>query len=375
MHAGRSRTPALTAQPRDSRGPAGESLPNPVRVQSGTGIIAQSRCAAVGDNPGVIDATPAPIHGAGQITARSTVAGEDQASKANADEVSVQATGGSAQPGGSPTRRRPLCGIDRPARAPPPHPGQPRPRRRHRGRPRRRLRRANPAIEPAARAPWIDARRRPQVLAMVEEDIDVRHPHLPRSLQPARVISVVPHRPPPSQGAVQSLRTSHRQPLHAADELRPTVPLDDEMNVVGLDRVNEHPEPRLVRPRKRPLQRRAGLAIPHVVDVGPCSQGDQHRVPDVVRGPGPVRRRPPPPHQLPPRPPSLPTPASGQRQTKLSRATSEHGEPTPVLGNPPAELRPCDTSRSPGGGSVPFRGRCFSPVGASSRRWGWLAPR
>src|SRR5262250_2546661 len=67
--------------------------------------------------------------------------------------------------------------------------------------------------------------------------------HGPRCGERTRVVAMIPDRTPATEGAVDCPCDSDGKPSHAAGQTRAVICLDDEMNVIVLDRIVNDPEP------------------------------------------------------------------------------------------------------------------------------------
>ena len=111
------------------------------------------------------------------------------------------------------------------------------------------------------------------------QDVADRVRHLPWRRERARVVPVREHRTAPSRQRIEALRDANGQPLHSAGQALRAFCLDDEMNVISLNRIVDDAHPEAVfRPLKRLLQ---------LVERTPASE-----VPDAVgHAHGHVQRR------------------------------------------------------------------------------------
>ena len=181
--------------------------------------------------------------GSGRLPVRMVIQDPQAAQVA---EKCSQRPGGpcSPVPGVFRTPPRTLLDPDEPP-APPTDAQQPSPRSRHRRTPREDGS-LSPAVEPRSGGAGIDSRESQAVMPGVLEDVDERRPDLARRAQRSRVEAVGEHAPSPLPEAVESPCHTHGEALHAAGEPSPVVGLDDQMDVVRLQRVLVHPEPEAV---------------------------------------------------------------------------------------------------------------------------------
>jgi hypothetical protein len=153
------------------------------------------------------------------------------------------------------------------------------------------LRLAPPAGKVWPRAPWVDARGRPQVLPEVEQHVDHARSSFPRRSERAGVIAVAHHLPLATEHAVHGEGQPDGEPVHAAAGPARIVSLDDEVTVVLLDREMDHPKAIRRRPGDGTPERpeHAGRAKRRQARRGP--NGDLHRIARVDLGPRDMRHR------------------------------------------------------------------------------------
>ena len=80
------------------------------------------------------------------------------------------------------------------------------------------------------------------MLSKIEEDVPQSEPGFARRAERAGVIALGPDRPSPCEGLIDGTCDAHGQALHAPREALAVARLDDEMNVVRLDRVVDDAE-------------------------------------------------------------------------------------------------------------------------------------
>src|SRR5689334_15614768 len=123
-----------------------------------------------------------------------------------------------------------------------------------------------------------------------------------------RVIPVLPHPPVTVNRAVDRPSTTDRQTLRAPRERQPSVGLDEEVDVVRLDREVHQAKELLARRRERAMDLGVDEAGAQRRQPPMRAERDVHRVPRMMERPRGVRRRGPSCSAPPPRTPPPPTP-------------------------------------------------------------------
>jgi hypothetical protein len=123
------------------------------------------------------------------------------------------------------------------------------------------------------------------MFAEVEEHIDESSTSLARRGERAGVVALGPHWTSSANGAIYGARRADGEALDAADESEPFVGLDDQMDVIGLDREVNDAEGVAARGGEGLLKNGVSAVGAERRDVVPRSQSDVDRVPAIVRGP------------------------------------------------------------------------------------------
>jgi hypothetical protein len=105
------------------------------------------------------------------------------------------------------------------------------------------------------------------------------------------MIAVSPHPPPPVNGAVDGPRTTDGQPLCPARERESPVGLDDEVDVVRLDREDDDAEESLAGNGQRPVEGGVHRGGSEGREARASTERDMNRVPCPVQRAPTVRRR------------------------------------------------------------------------------------
>src|SRR5450432_3593691 len=128
---------------------------------------------------------------------------------------------------------------------------EPRPRRHDRDGVRRRRHGSAPTAEPRTRAARVDARRRAEVLPEVQQDVDEPAACLGGRAERVGMKTAAPGATSPRDGPVDGLGAASGEPLYPSNEREGRVSLDDEVDVIALDREVDDTEGGLVGRRER----------------------------------------------------------------------------------------------------------------------------
>jgi len=99
-----------------------------------------------------------------------------------------------------------------------------------------------PPVEPCPRRAWIDLSPACRVLLEVHQNVDDCMTHGARCRERSRMVPLIPDRTATTERAVDCACDSDGEPSHAARQTPAVICLDDEMNVIVLDRIVNDPE-------------------------------------------------------------------------------------------------------------------------------------
>ncbi len=103
-----------------------------------------------------------------------------------------------------------------------------------------------PTVEPGAGAARVDADEIRPVLARILKDVDERVAYISRRLQRSSVVAVREDSAASIPQAIQPLRDANEQTLHTPRERARVLGLDDQVQLVRLDRKLDEPKPESV---------------------------------------------------------------------------------------------------------------------------------
>jgi len=125
------------------------------------------------------------------------------------------------------------------------------------------LTRLGPVSMPcASRVARIDSSHSREMLAPILKNIHETIPNLARSREGSCVEAVGPHFAPSPQHAIHRLGKAYPEALETARERAPVFRFHHQVQVVGLDRELENPEPASRRPRESAAQGKNGPLFP-----------------------------------------------------------------------------------------------------------------
>src|SRR5262249_35074554 len=141
----------------------------------------------------------------------------------------------------------------------------------------------------------------PEMLLVVRNAINEGVPNLARAREIAPVIAIAPNAPTPApRRCVEESIRAHRERFHPARERAFVVRLDDQMNVIVLDRELDDVEVVPPRRAKRALERLVKTLTPKARQPPHRAHRHMQRIPPLVHRPRPMpnrrphRRLPPP---------------------------------------------------------------------------------
>ena len=92
-----------------------------------------------------------------------------------------------------------------------------------------------PAIEPRSRAARVDRRRRAQMLAEIQQNVDESVPYLARRGEGACVVPITPNGAAALPSAIERTGGATVQRIQASAKSVAGISFNDEMDVIGLD--------------------------------------------------------------------------------------------------------------------------------------------
>ncbi len=149
--------------------------------------------------------------------------------------------------------------------------------------------RAFPPREPCRRRARIESAAARAVPVPVSQHIDQRGPDLPRRRQRPGMVALGPEGPPAMQRPVHRPRDADLQPLESAREPGAIVGLDEQVDVVGLDRELEHAEAAARGGGQRVADGAKDASATEGGQRCPDAEGAVHGVPRLVRRAAAVR--------------------------------------------------------------------------------------